>query len=157
MIFITISFLVRSLGMHIAAYHHLPSLLPKNSIPRFHISIPTPRMAAMASTATSRTCLVADQITLRNSSHNIPTLMYGTAWKKDKTVELVYQAIKAGFRGIDTAAQPRHYQEHLVGEGIRRAISEGIVQREELFVRSLFSSSLLAIVTALGENNRITI
>ena len=66
--------------------------------------------------------------------NNIPQLCYGTAWKKDRTRNLVYQALKAGFRGVDTAAQPKHYQEHLVGEGIRDAIKEGIVKREELYV-----------------------
>jgi hypothetical protein len=64
-----------------------------------------------------------------------PRLVYGTAWKGDRTAELVYLALKAGFRGVDTAAQPRHYRERLVGDGIRRAISEGIVSREELYVR----------------------
>lgn len=64
----------------------------------------------------------------------IPKFIYGTAWKKDKTADLVYQAIKAGFRAIDTAAQPRHYQEALVGKGIKRAIDEGIVKRDELHV-----------------------
>lgn len=72
--------------------------------------------------------------TLRLTGAPIPTLMYGTAWKKQQTAVLVYQAIKAGFRGIDTAAQPRHYQEHLVGEGIRQAIEEGLVKRKDLFV-----------------------
>ncbi|KAF4631133.1 hypothetical protein G7Y89_g7004 [Cudoniella acicularis] len=66
----------------------------------------------------------------------IPRLIYGTAWKKERSTELVYQAIKAGFRAIDTAAQPRHYREDLVAAGIRRAIEEGIVTREELYVRS---------------------
>jgi diketogulonate reductase-like aldo/keto reductase len=64
----------------------------------------------------------------------MPTLIYGTAWKEQRTSDLVYQAIKSGFRGIDTAAQPRHYREDLVGVAIRRAIEEGLVQREELFV-----------------------
>jgi diketogulonate reductase-like aldo/keto reductase len=62
-------------------------------------------------------------------------MMYGTAWKKDRTADLVYEAIKAGFRGIDTAAMKKHYDEALTGEGIRRAIREGIVSRRELFVR----------------------
>jgi diketogulonate reductase-like aldo/keto reductase len=66
-----------------------------------------------------------------------PTLVYGTAWKKERTADLVYQALKAGFRGIDTAAQPRHYQEALVGDGIRQAIEEGVVRREDLFVSLL--------------------
>jgi len=42
-------------------------------------------------------------------------LMYGTAWKKEKTAELVSLALKCGFRGIDTACQPKHYNEPGVG------------------------------------------
>ena len=61
-------------------------------------------------------------------------MMYGTAWKKGRTADLVYEAIKAGFRGIDTAAMKKHYDEELTGEGIRRAIREGIVSRKDLFV-----------------------
>jgi diketogulonate reductase-like aldo/keto reductase len=74
-------------------------------------------------------------------STKIPKLVYGTAWKKERTSDLVYQALKAGFRGIDTAAQPRHYQENLVGDGIRKAIKEGLVTREEIYVCSGFSMS----------------
>ena len=36
-------------------------------------------------------------------------LFYGTAWKKDKTAHLVVLALKNGFRAIDTACQPKHY------------------------------------------------
>ena len=43
-------------------------------------------------------------------------IFYGTAWKKDRTKDLVYQAIKSGFRAIDTACQPKHYNERLVNE-----------------------------------------
>ncbi|TAQ85142.1 hypothetical protein B7494_g6532 [Chlorociboria aeruginascens] len=58
---------------------------------------------------------LSSPLTLSNpSSTKIPRLIYGTAWKKETTVDLVYQAIKAGFRGIDTAAQPRHYREDLI-------------------------------------------
>ena len=64
----------------------------------------------------------------------IPSLIYGTAWKKDQTRHLVKQALLAGFRGVDTAAQPKHYQEHLVGEGIRDAMKEGGIEREDLYV-----------------------
>jgi diketogulonate reductase-like aldo/keto reductase len=63
-----------------------------------------------------------------------PVFIYGTAWKKDRTKDLVKEALSAGFRKIDTAAQPRHYQEHLVGEGIRESIKEGIVTRKNLHV-----------------------
>lgn len=83
---------------------------------------------------------LSSPMTLKNSSNTkIPKLVYGTAWKTDRTADLVYQALKAGFRGVDTAAQPKHYQEHLVGDGIRRAISEGIVTREDLYVCLFFT------------------
>lgn len=89
-----------------------------------------------ATTVTMSTSALSAPMTLIGSSKTkTPRLVYGTAWKKEKTADLVYQAIKAGFRGIDTAAQPKHYQENLVGDGIRRAISDGIVKREDLFVR----------------------
>jgi diketogulonate reductase-like aldo/keto reductase len=69
------------------------------------------------------------------STAAMPPMMYGTAWKKERTADLVYEAIKAGFRGIDTAAMKKHYDEGGTGEGIRRAIREGIVSRKDLFVR----------------------
>ncbi|KAJ5398400.1 hypothetical protein N7465_008889 [Penicillium sp. CMV-2018d] len=69
----------------------------------------------------------------------IPVFVYGTAWKKERSADLVYNAIKAGFRAVDTAAQPRHYQEHLVGDGIRRAIADGIVGRADLYVQTKYS------------------
>lgn len=70
-----------------------------------------------------------------SSSTFVPVFLYGTAWKKDQTAELVYTAVNAGFRAIDTAAQPRHYQEHLVGDGVRKGIADGVVRREDLYVR----------------------
>jgi diketogulonate reductase-like aldo/keto reductase len=63
------------------------------------------------------------------------SMIYGTAWKKDQTALLVRRAIGAGFRAIDVAAQPKHYREDLVGEGIRASIQEGHVKREDLYVR----------------------
>lgn len=68
----------------------------------------------------------------------LPVFLYGTAWKKDQTTDLVHQALRSGFRAVDTAAQPKHYREDLVGEGMRRAIKDGAVRREDLYV-SLFS------------------
>jgi diketogulonate reductase-like aldo/keto reductase len=38
----------------------------------------------------------------------MPWIIYGTAWKKERTTDLVVQAVQAGFRGIDTACQPKH-------------------------------------------------
>ncbi len=65
-------------------------------------------------------------------------MIYGTAWKKDRTADLVEEAVLSGFRGIDTACQPRHYQEYLVGEGIARACEKGIA-REELYLQTKFT------------------
>jgi diketogulonate reductase-like aldo/keto reductase len=71
-----------------------------------------------------------------NTSASHPSFIYGTAWKKDQTKRLVKEAIIAGFRRVDTAAQPRHYQEHLVGEALRELYSSGIVTRSDLHVRN---------------------
>lgn len=63
-----------------------------------------------------------------------PAFIYGTAWKKDETKRLVKEALAVGFRRVDTAAQPRHYQEALVGEALREAFTEGLLTRDELYV-----------------------
>lgn len=68
----------------------------------------------------------------------IPPLIYGTAWKKEQTADLVETAIRSGFRGIDTACQPKHYHEAGVGEALMRLKSLGI-EREELFVQTKFT------------------
>lgn len=68
----------------------------------------------------------------------MPYLIYGTAWKKDKTADLVTKAVKYGFRGIDTACQPKHYNEAGVGEAIERLKSEGIT-RKDLFIQTKFT------------------
>jgi diketogulonate reductase-like aldo/keto reductase len=70
----------------------------------------------------------------------IPALIYGTAWKKDATADLVYQALSAGFTGIDTANQPKHYQEHLVGSGIRKALQDGQVKRNDIYLQTKFTA-----------------
>lgn len=45
-----------------------------------------------------------------NAGIQMPRLIYGTAWKKEATTELVIKAVLNGFRGIDTACQPKHYR-----------------------------------------------
>lgn len=69
----------------------------------------------------------------------IPMIIYGTAWKKDATAELVRQAITAGFRGIDTACQPKHYHEQGVGEGIAACFEQGVLSRDELYLQTKFT------------------
>jgi diketogulonate reductase-like aldo/keto reductase len=68
----------------------------------------------------------------------MPQLIYGTAWKEDKTAELVETAINQGFRGIDTACQRKHYNEKGVGEGIKVAL-QGDLERSDLFVQTKFT------------------
>lgn len=70
-----------------------------------------------------------------NPPVQIPRFVYGTAWKKDRTTELVFQALRAGFKGVDTAAQPRHYSEEFVGAGIRKALDDDILKREDIHVQ----------------------
>jgi len=74
------------------------------------------------------------------SGLKMPKLIYGTAWKKDKTKELVISAIINGFRAIDTANQPKHYRESLVGEAINYLISEKIITRKDIFLQTKFTS-----------------
>ncbi len=67
-----------------------------------------------------------------------PTFIYGTAWKKDATARLVQAAVKAGFRAIDTANQPKHYSEWLVGEALESLSRDG-VGRDSLFLQTKFT------------------
>jgi len=67
-------------------------------------------------------------------------LLYGTAWKEDRTTDLCNAAFAAGFRGVDTACQPKHYQEHLVGDALRGAFTSGVLKREETWIQTKFTS-----------------
>jgi diketogulonate reductase-like aldo/keto reductase len=69
-----------------------------------------------------------------------PFLVYGTAWKKELTAQYVAQAVKAGFRFIDTAAQPKHYSEEGVGDGWSSAANELGLQRSAFFLQTKFTS-----------------
>ncbi|KAK0740198.1 NADP-dependent oxidoreductase domain-containing protein [Schizothecium vesticola] len=69
----------------------------------------------------------------------MPAMIYGTAWKKDRTADLVYQAIQAGFRGIDTAHMKQHYDEAGTGAGIQRAIRDGLVTRQDLWIQTKYT------------------
>ncbi len=68
-----------------------------------------------------------------NSGYEMPILGLGMFSLSNSEAEnSSYWALKAGFRLIDTA---RIYgNEAAVGRGLRRAISEGIVTREEVFI-----------------------
>ena len=69
----------------------------------------------------------------------VPTFIYGTAWKEDDTGRLVRMALDAGFRGIDTANQRRHYHEAGVGEALAEAFAAGVLRREDVFLQTKFT------------------
>lgn len=69
----------------------------------------------------------------------IPSFMYGTAWKKEATTQLVQSAVTSGFTAIDTANQLIHYQEALVGDALLALTAQGF-KRESLFLQTKFTS-----------------
>lgn len=65
---------------------------------------------------------------------DIPKIGFGTfrlSGRKGK--QAVKTAIRAGYRHIDTAHMYKN--EHLVGEAIAECVSEGVVRRNELFMK----------------------
>jgi diketogulonate reductase-like aldo/keto reductase len=63
----------------------------------------------------------------------VPSLGIGTFMiSPEDTEKSVYAALKSGYRMVDTANA--YMNEEAVGKAIRRAIEEGIVKREDLFV-----------------------
>lgn len=88
-----------------------------------------------------------DGTSMRNDFHissqgvRMPRIVYGTAWKKEKTAALVEKALTLGFRGIDTACQPKHYFEPGVGEGIAAflAAKANEVSRADLYLQTKFT------------------
>ena len=73
-----------------------------------------------------------------NNGLKMPIVGFGVFRVPDKKEceESVYQAIKAGYRLIDTAAS--YTNEDAVGAGVKRAIEEGVcmkLQREQLMHR----------------------
>src|SRR3954447_8269942 len=66
-------------------------------------------------------------------------IIYGTAWKENRTRALTSQAIPTGFRAFDTANQRKHYVEGAVGAAIQAALSSEVVTREDLFIQTKFT------------------
>ena len=71
------------------------------------------------------------------STHGVrsPRIIYGTAWKKMRTQELVHAAIAQGFRGIDTACQPRHYHEAGVGAALAACLKQRLAPHASCICR----------------------
>mmetsp|Transcript_13159 Transcript_13159/g.12733 ORF Transcript_13159/g.12733 Transcript_13159/m.12733 type:complete len:272 (+) Transcript_13159:167-982(+) len=79
------------------------------------------------------------KINLRFRSAPTPPFLYGTAWKKERTEELVDLAVRTGFRGIDTACQPKHYYEPGVGNALEKLIKAGVITRGDIFLQSKYT------------------
>ena len=66
-----------------------------------------------------------------NNDKEIPLIGLGTSRVKN-VEEVVYHSIKDGVRLIDTALLYKNEED--IGKGIKRAIDDGIVKREELYI-----------------------
>lgn len=73
--------------------------------------------------------------TIQVSNNKMPAVGFGL-WKiaRDDTADMVFEAIKAGYRHLDSAAD--YGNEKQAGEGIRRALSEGLCTRQDLWITS---------------------
>lgn len=86
----------------------------------------------------SRQSLPIAQV-IRHRDQNVPTFLYGTAWKEEQTEDLTRMALEAGFLGIDTANQRRHYHEAGVGDALKSLREQGKIKRNDLFLQSKFT------------------
>jgi len=68
-----------------------------------------------------------------------PKIIYGSAWKKERTTALVVSAVLSGFRAIDTAGQPLHYREDFVGTALLKLQKEHNINRQQLFLQTKFT------------------
>lgn len=75
-----------------------------------------------------------------NNGLEIPQIGFGLLrLDKDEASEVVYNAIKAGYRHFDSAAG--YYNEKEVGLGFKRAFDDGLVKRQDLWITSKIRDS----------------
>ena len=80
------------------------------------------------------------QTTFSVQSIQVPRLLYGTAWKEERTKALTISALAAGFRVIDTANQRKHYNETAVGDALAEAMRViPKISRERLYLQTKFT------------------
>ncbi|KAK0246249.1 NADP-dependent oxidoreductase domain-containing protein [Armillaria nabsnona] len=74
-------------------------------------------------------------VVLKRTNQKMPLVGLGL-WKipKPSCADTVYNAIKAGYRLFDGAGDYGNEKES--GDGVRRAIADGLVKREDLFITS---------------------
>lgn len=90
-----------------------------------------------------------EHITLQNGV-KAPVLGIGTFTISPADTEVsVYEAIRMGYRMVDTANA--YLNEEAVGKALRRAIDEGIVKREDVFVSTKIWPTLYTARSAVGD------
>lgn len=90
-----------------------------------------------------------EYVTLYNDV-KVPALGIGTFMiSPEDTEKSVYTALKGGYRMIDTANA--YMNEEAAGKGIARAIEEGVVKREDIFVSIKIWPTLYEKETAVDE------
>ena len=82
--------------------------------------------------------MIDNAYVLSGAGVRVPRIIYGTAWKAERTAALVELAVTAGFRGIDTAGQPKHYHEPGVGQGLAACYAAGL-ERSEIYLQTKFT------------------
>jgi len=74
-------------------------------------------------------------VILKRTNQKMPLVGFGL-WKvtNSSCADTVYKAIQAGYRLLDGAGDYGNEKE--AGEGVKRAIADGLVKREEIFITS---------------------
>lgn len=95
--------------------------------------------------------MTADYVVLNRTGDKMPLRGFGV-WKipKDACEETVYNAIKVGYRHFDGACD--YGNEVEVGRGIKKAIDEGLVKREDLFSKYLYMAVMKYIKQETSRN-----
>ncbi|KAJ1461213.1 NADP-dependent oxidoreductase domain-containing protein [Pelagophyceae sp. CCMP2097] len=110
----------RSLAAAEGAYDALrldhPRLRPASRRPSIRHGLSAETAARVVSEPSPRQRVSAETVL---GDVTIPSLLYGTAWKKGDTARLTLQALAAGFRGYDTATAKKHYNEGGVGDALK--------------------------------------
>ncbi|KAL5519152.1 hypothetical protein ACEPAH_835 [Sanghuangporus vaninii] len=92
-------------------------------------------------------------IALKRTGHKMPQVGFGL-WKvpRNSCADTVYKAIQAGYRLFDGAGDYGNEKE--AGEGVARAIKDGLVKREDLWITSKVLFQLLSYwLTLNGETS----
>jgi diketogulonate reductase-like aldo/keto reductase/alpha-ketoglutarate-dependent taurine dioxygenase len=89
--------------------------------------------AMFGDTAPTATTASITTTTTMSSSQPDDPLTFGL-WKVQDAENVVYEAIKAGYRRFDSASD--YANEQATGRGIHRAVAEGLLTRKELFITS---------------------